>query len=406
MTKKYLADTNIVLHNPKILSQYDCVIPTHVNREIEHLELTRKQDRQLQLQIRELKRELDSVDFEFSNLKDYTFTLNDEWDGKYVDNILVQICVEEGYGMITGDRALRTKCKQYGVEVIRPENVPYVENKGFKEFSMSEREIDMSLDNETVNSLDLAVNEYAIINDVKDGELIDIVKWDGKLFKSLRDENGKLGEGFRTIKFGKFAPLDEHQIMAIDSIFNNQITCIRGNAGSGKSLVALNTAWRLVEEEGYKLVILCNPTPLMDSQEMGYYKGDRLDKLIQSIGTMLISKFGSEEDLRFEILNGRIDILPFVDIRGYDTGETNTVVWIPEGQNLSSPLLKIGLQRLSQTAKCIVDGDFHAQVDKNIYSTDNGMKRMSEIFRGNELYGEVELQNVWRSDVAKIADLM
>lgn len=60
--------------------------------------------------------------------------------------------------------------------------------------------------------------------------------------------------------------------MAVDSILNNQLTSIRGRAGSGKSIIALNTAWNLVEKEGYKLVIFVNPTPLRDSQELGFYK--------------------------------------------------------------------------------------------------------------------------------------
>jgi predicted ribonuclease YlaK len=31
---------------------------------------------------------------------------------------------------------------------------------------------------------------------------------------------------------------------------------------------------------------------------------------------------------------------------------------------------------------------------------------MSEVFRGTDLYGEVELQNVWRSRLADLADKM
>ena len=36
----------------------------------------------------------------------------------------------------------------------------------------------------------------------------------------------------------------------------------------------------------------------------------------------------------------------------------------------------------------------------------NGMRRMSEVFRGQDFYGEVELQNIFRSRIAIIAEQM
>jgi predicted ribonuclease YlaK len=236
---------------------------------------------------------------------------------------------------------------------------------------------------------------------------LDILKWNGNHLVSLKDKKGRLGVGFKTFQFQEFTPRDEQQIMAIDSIFNNQLTSLRGRAGSGKSLIALNTAWYLVEKSGYRLVIFVNPTPLRDSQELGFYKGDRLEKLLQSaVGTMLKSKFGNEIEIEKQIAIGTIDILPFVDLRGYDSGEQKTIVWILEAQNLTSDLMKLGLQRITENTKVIVDGDYHAQIDRDAYASDNGMKRMSEVFRDTDLYGEIELQNVHRSRLADLADKM
>ena len=36
----------------------------------------------------------------------------------------------------------------------------------------------------------------------------------------------------------------------------------------------------------------------------------------------------------------------------------------------------------------------------------NGMRRMSEVFRGYGVYGEVKLQNIYRSEIARIAEMM
>ena len=195
--------------------------------------------------------------------------------------------------------------------------------------------------------------------------------------------------------------------MAVDSIRSNQVTMIRGKAGSGKSVIALSVALQLMEKDGYKLVLFCNPTPSKDSQELGFRKGDTLEKLMQSsVGVMMKSKLGGEEAITRLIAKDMLDILPFSDLRGYDTGEQKTVIWIVESQNLNVPLLKLGLQRITESAKVIIDGDDNAQVDRDIYENDNGMKRVSEVLRGNEIYGEVELQNVWRSRLAELVELM
>lgn len=405
---KYIADTNVLLKKPEIIMEHDCVIPSHVLREIEHLERTRKSDRTLQFEIRRLKRTLKANKTHvYIDLKDYKFTLDDTLDAQYVDNILLQVAVDNGYGMISNDTLLAEKCESYNIPVLELDEDHFIENKGFQEISLSETQLAHIMAIPEVNSLELTVNEYIVVNNRKDGELLDIIKWTGLELKSLRDEKGKLGSPLKTLQFGELKPRDEQQIMAVDSILNNQLTSLRGRAGSGKSLITLYTAWHLVEKEGYKLVMFVNPTPLRDSQELGFYKGDRLEKLMQSaVGTMLISKFGSKELILEKINEGLLDILPFVDLRGYDSGELPTVVWILEAQNLTSDLLKMGLQRISEKTKVVVDGDYFSQVDKDVYASDNGMKRMSEIFRGEDLYGEVELQQVHRSRLADLADKM
>lgn len=403
--KGYLLDTNILLSNPELLDKYDDIfLPSNVLREVEHLELTRKQDRVLQFQIRRFKRLSKKYD-KFIDLRDYKFTLRKEWAKDYTDNVLVQVALEENLALVTNDILLRKKANLYNIVVIEPEVSDFIEHKGFKEVFMTQQELSDVYQNLDANVFGLMTNEYVVVNDDIDGELLDIMKWNGTMLQSLQDKKGRLKNGFRTLQFGAFNPRDEQQIMAVDSIMNNQITSLRGKAGSGKSLIALNTAWHFVEKHGYKLVIFVNPVPSLNAQEMGFYKGDRLEKLMQTIGTMLKSKFGDESIIVEHIQNGNLDILPFVDLRGFDTGD-KTICWIVEAQNLTSELLKLGLQRIGEGSKVIIDGDFHQQIDKDVYVHDNGMKRMSEVFRDNEMYGEIELQSIHRSKIAELADKM
>lgn len=100
----------------------------------------------------------------------------------------------------------------------------------------------------------------------------------------------------------------------------------------------------------------------------------------------------------------RLILLPFSDIRGYDTSGMNAGIYITEAQNLDVSLLKLALQRIGEDSICIVEGDEKTQVDLVDYEgANNGMRRMSEVFRGQDLYGEVTLQKIHRSRIAEIA---
>ena len=69
--------------------------------------------------------------------------------------------------------------------------------------------------------------------------------------------------------------------------------------------------------------------------------------------------------------------------------------------------MKLALQRIGEDSIVIIDGDVDGQVDLAQYAgANNGMKRMSDVFRGQDLYGEVKLKNIYRSRIASIAEQM
>ena len=69
--------------------------------------------------------------------------------------------------------------------------------------------------------------------------------------------------------------------------------------------------------------------------------------------------------------------------------------------------MKLALQRIAEDSVCIVDGDYNTQVDLSQYAgNNNGMRRMSEVFRGQDFYGEIELKNIYRSRIAAVAEEM
>ena len=95
------------------------------------------------------------------------------------------------------------------------------------------------------------------------------------------------------------------------------------------------------------------------------------------------------------------------DIRGFDSTGMKAGIYITEAQNLDIELMRLALQRVGDDSICILDGDDQAQVDLSIYGgTNNGLRRVSEIFRGADFYGEVTLQKIHRSRIAELAQLM
>lgn len=408
---KYIIDTNVLFQKPEVLEEHDCVVTSHVLREIEHLERTRRSDRQLMFEIRRAKRYMRANKHYHMDLKDYKFSLSKEFDPDYPDNILLQVAVDNGYGLLTNDMLLEEKAELYNIPLMLIDEDHYVEHKGFKEDFLLKEELQEIYNDLTKNTYNLITNEYLIIYDelVTDKlEVLDILKWNGKSLVQLPNKKGKISLSFKSQQFGGFTPKDAYQMCAVDSVRSNDITQIKGGAGSGKSKIALETAYHLIEKGEYeRLVIFVNPTPSRDAQELGFYTGDRLEKLLQSsVGTMLKSKYGDEVEIYRQIQDGNLDILPFVDIRGYETNGKKTILWILEAQNLTKDLMKLGLQRAGDDCKVIIDGDYHQQVDKDAYASSNGMKRASEIFRGDECYGEIELQEIYRSRIAKLADKM
>lgn len=211
--------------------------------------------------------------------------------------------------------------------------------------------------------------------------------------------------------FGAVKPLngDIYQQMALNSFSNNQITMIKGSAGTGKSYLAVGyMMWLLEKHKIDKIVIFANPTPTMNSAKIGFLPGTQLDKLVDSsIGNMLSGKLGDKFMIEQLVSRNQLSILPMCDIRGFDTSGLNCAVYITEAQNLDISLMKLALQRIGEDSICIIDGDYNAQVDLNQYAgNNNGMRRMSEVFRGQDFYGEIELKNIYRSRIAKIADAM
>lgn len=252
----------------------------------------------------------------------------------------------------------------------------------------------------------LLTNEYIILKD-KDNQIIDKYRWNGSKFVHLKKHK------LNSIMMGKITPKDVYQECLIDALVNDfndncNVVLVNGKAGSGKSMFCLYYSFYALENGLIdKIYIIANPMATRNSAKMGFYPGNKDEKLLDAfLGNMLSSKLGSKLEVEKLIDKGQLELLPCSDIRGFETGK-KTILYLPEAQNYDIDLMKLVLQRVGDSTKVLIDGDSESQVDsKNFEGENNGMKRVSEVFRGSDIYTEITLKHIYRSKIAAVADRM
>lgn len=275
---------------------------------------------------------------------------------------------------------------------------------GYIEVQLSDDQMAELYSDLTNNKYNLLINQYLIVKDAE-GNVVDRLIWNGNEYKNIKIENAKS----TTLGMIKAYNGDVYQQCALNSLFNNQITMLTGKAGSGKTTLALGVMMNLLERHKIdKIIVFCNPVATVNAARLGFYPGTRDEKLFDSqVGGILSSKLGGSFMLEQMMSQEKIILMPMSDIRGFDTNGMNAAIYITEAENMDITLMKLALQRIGSDCVCIVDGDYKQQVDMTQYSgINNGMRRLSEVFRGQPFYGEIELKNIYRSKIAEIADKM
>ena len=306
---------------------------------------------------------------------------------------------------ITNDLALKRIANLFfGEDSILSITEEQIDNySGYTEIVLSEEEMGKFYSNLNNNSLDLLINQYLILKSA-DGEVVDLRCWDGETYRAIQTKP------FNSRQFGPVKPMkgDYYQIFAMDSLAQHDVTMLCGKPGSGKTYLAFGYLFSQLEKGKIdRIIVFCNPVVAKNAAKLGYYPGTPFEKLMGSqVGAVLSSKLGDQLEVEKLVNEGKLVLIPAGDARGYEVPQASGV-YIMESQNLTCDLLRMLLQRVSDGCKVIVDGDYNEQVDVDIYSgSNNGMRKMSKVFRDNEMFGQIELKNIHRSKIAALADKM
>ena len=161
------------------------------------------------------------------------------------------------------------------------------------------------------------------------------------------------------IKFS--VQLNEEQKQAKEVILNSKITVIKGQAGSGKSLVAAQVALDLLFRREVEKVILTRPA-VTSGEEIGFLPGSKEDKLAPYTAAIYDNMYRlyNKEKIDKCVTDGQIEVIPLAFMRGRNL--TNCCVVVDEGQNITHRQMELLLGRICNGTKMIVCGDIQ-QID-------------------------------------------
>ena len=408
MTKIY--DTSSLLLITELPKDDKIIIPSIVIQELENIKTSAHKDEIVKLKARKILHLLS--DYEFIIYKPQimdTWLVNQDLEITNDNKILaityhyMRTHPEESAQFVTNDLILKQLANIYlGRDNVTTITIQEDNYKGYIDLFLSEEEMANFYSYPLTYSQDLLINQYINIYD-NNKIRVDTLCWTGTEFRPLKYKT------FNSSWLGDIKPFknDIYQAMAMDSLMNNKLTLIKGAAGSGKSLLSLGYLLYLLDKKDIdKIIIFCNPVATKNSARLGFYPGSRTEKLLDSqIGNFLLGKLGSRLAAEQLIEQEKLILLPFSDLRGFDTTGLKAGIYITEAQNLDIELVKLALQRVGEDCCIILDGDTKAQVDLSEYEgINNGMKKVSEIFRNQPFYGEITLQQIHRSKIAELAN--
>jgi PhoH-like ATPase len=431
--KHFVLDTNILLHDPRAITQFadnEVVIPIFVIEEIDNF---KKEASELGRNAREFARLLDRLREEGARLSDgaplpnggrlrvasaarsVPTTLR---ESQIADYLILMVALDvrdankgEPTIFVTKDVNLRIRADSLGLTSMdfEAERIDMDElYSGMIELPVAAADVDTFY---SQNTLDLAesslkANQYVLLRDREQSSHSALGRFDGtaKKLVPLR----KIKEGIWGIR-----PRNKEQHCALDLLLADDIKLVTlvGKAGTGKTMLAIAAGLqKIVEEQLYSKLLVSRPIfPL--GRDVGYLPGtieEKLNPWMQPIYDnveylMGLSKGERKSGRSYQELidMGFIEIEPLTYIRGRSI--PNQFIIVDEAQNLTPHEVKTIITRVGEGTKVILTGDPYQIDNPYVDATSNGLTTVVEKFKGEPMAGHVTLSKGERSALAELA---
>ncbi len=436
--KTFILDTNVILHDPTCINQFqenNIVIPLAVISEIDHF---KRGNQVINLNAREFARTLDTI------------------TGNAIFNGGVSLGKGKGKVRIVITKGLSKEIKEAFIEdnpdhrVLTAAYEIHKTTKANGKVVLVTKDVNLRMKAKALGILaeDYTTDRVGSVDELYSGkEFVENVEDDliqkffsppyevesKKIFKKTKTEavpnkyfiirnNSRSvlahldqeGEVLKRIdKFNVYGinPRNAEQTFAIDALINNDIPLVSmtGKAGTGKTLLALASALHV--RKHYRQIYIARPVVPLSNKDLGFLPGDVESKLgpymqplwdnVKVIQDQFKESDKSHITITQMIKDEKLVVEPLSYIRGRSLQRIFFIV--DEAQNLTPHEIKTIITRAGEGAKIVLTGDIY-QIDHPYLDTQsNGLSYLIDHFKGQKLYAHINLEKGERSQLAEIA---
>jgi len=438
MTKSFVLDTNVLLHNADSIESFGdntVVLPMAV---IEELDKFKGHTDELGRNARQVIRRLDALRTA-GNLRDgvplnnggtlkivtklETAGLDTGLEDKVADNMILRIA----YGLstkgetvifVSKDINARIKADALGLQAVDFEKQKVNLDElysGYSEIETTADIVDSFFKNEILEAPGIGryPNEFVLLKD-KDNEkhsaLARVVKAGTlKHLSSIHD------------RVWNIQSRNKEQRLAVELLMDPEIMIVTlvGQAGTGKTLLALAAALQAtLTNHQYDRILVSRPIIPM-GKDIGYLPGGKEEKLshwMQPIFDNLTylmrngtdddnsskkKKLSTQEKIHRLLSENTIGLEALTYIRGRSIPRQYVIV--DEAQNLTPHEVKTIISRSGEGTKMVLTGDPYQIDNPYLDASSNGMIYAAERLKEQPIHGHITLKKSERSNLAAIA---
>ena len=184
-----------------------------------------------------------------------------------------------------------------------------------------------------------------------------------------------------------------------------------GQAGTGKTLLALTCGLKKVFDEGVYHKILVSRPIMPLGKDIGFLPGTKEEKILHwmqpiydNLDFLCEHTAGAEngsETKKWIMNSEKIEMEAVTYIRGRSL--TKTYIIIDEAQNLTPHEAKTIISRAGHGTKVILTGD-PTQIDNPYLDKDsNALTYIVERFKNHPIYGHIKFEKTERSELSALA---
>ena len=261
----------------------------------------------------------------------------------------------------------------------------------------------------------LFANQFVLLKDENDPNHTALARAKGEpgMIVPVRPRRGPV--------FG-ILPRNLQQTMALDLLLDDSVKLVSliGNAGTGKTLLAIAAGMgKVLNEQAYQKLLCARPImPL--GRDIGYLPGDKDQKLtawmqpiFDNMAYLLSNRLSgdgqhaqhaslSSVEQRIQQLmdSGQVVLEPLTYIRGRSIPHQFMIV--DESQNLTPHEVKTIASRVGEGTKLVLTGDATQIDNPYLDSSSNGLSYLVERLKGKSIVGHVTLGKSERSELASL----